>query len=418
MKILRIIIPAALFSILSASALHAQSGPATSPILVDDDNVQCPTATFSKIQPAIDAASPGETIRVCGGRYHEQLTIDKSITLAADNEVILSPTGMTANATGLTQSDQIAAGILVKNAASVVVTGFRIDGSENGINECGPRLVGVLFQNASGRAEHNAVRHFRLSSSLDGCQSGNAIEVETSDGAQSNVTILNNSVDDYQKNGITANETGSAVTISDNVVIGIGPTNGAAQNGIQVGFGASGLIANNNVSNNVWAPCVSLAQCATDATGILIFQSNGVRVDGNTIGTNQIGIFSGGDNTHISFNHVANSLVLDGVVLAGNNNRVELNEITQSADAAVDIAGNNNTVFSNELLAADIGILLEPGAMGNNHFGNQFFAILKEISNLETPAAPAMLSSNSVALKSATVPGTGVKGTQRVSPSR
>jgi len=90
----------------------------------------------------------------------------------------------------------------------------------------------------------------------------------------------------------------------------------------------------------------------------------------------------------------------------------------QSAEAAVDIAGNNNTVFSNELLAADIGILLEPGAMGNNHFGNQFFAILKEISNLETPAAPAMLSSNSVALKSATVPGTGVKGTQRVSPSR
>src|ERR1700678_2352992 len=114
MKTLKIICSAALLSILSVPAVHAQdmaSGPATAPILVDDDKVQCPTATFSTIQAAIDAASPGEHIRVCAGTYHEQLTIDKSITVAADNGVVLSPTGITANATGLTQSDQIAAAV-------------------------------------------------------------------------------------------------------------------------------------------------------------------------------------------------------------------------------------------------------------------------------------------------------------------
>jgi nitrous oxidase accessory protein NosD len=322
MKSLRMICFAAVLSTLSSPAVHAQSGSATAPLLVDDDKVECPTAAFTKIQAAIDAASPGETIRVCRGRYHEQLTIDKSITLAVDNEVILSPTGMTANATGLTQSSQIAAGVLAKNAAFVMITGFRIDGSENGINDSSPRLVGVLFQDASGQIEHNAVRHFRLSSSLEGCQSGNAIEVETSDGAQSNVTILNNSADDYQKNGITANETGSSVTINRNVVVGLGPTNGAAQNGIQIGFGASGSVSNNNVSNHVWAPCLSLTQCETDATGVLIFQSDNVQVNGNSIGTNQIGIFTNGNNTGIVSNRVSNSLVLDGVLLAGKNGRV------------------------------------------------------------------------------------------------
>ena len=195
MKNLRIIWSTPLLSVLTvlaAPAVHAQ-------LLVDDDKVQCPTATFSNIQAAIDAASPGESIRVCAGTYHEQLRIDKAITLATDNGVALSPVGMTANATGSTQSDLIAAAIVVKNTAAVLFTGFIIDGSGSGITECSPRLIGVLFQDASGQAKHNAVRHFRLNSSLDACQSRNAIEVQTRAGSESVVTILENSVDDYQK---------------------------------------------------------------------------------------------------------------------------------------------------------------------------------------------------------------------------
>jgi hypothetical protein len=385
MKIIRIICSAALLSILLVPAVHAQ---AASPLLVDDDKVQCPTAQFSTIQAAIDAASPGETIRVCKGTYHEQLTIQKSLTLAADNSVVLSPTGMTANATGLTQSDQIAAAVLVQNAAFVRISGFRIYGAENQISECSPRLIGVLFQDASGRIEHNAVRHFRLNSD-PGCQSGNAIEVETSAGGNSIVTISDNSVDDYQKNGITANETGSSVTIDGNTVVGIGPTIGAAQNGIQVGFGASGSITNNDVSKHVWSPCVSIAQCSTDATGILVFESNNIQVSSNSVGTNQIGIFTGGNNTRIASNRVSNSLVLDGVALASNNNIVELNHIAQSADAAVLIQGNNNNIVANEFLAAQIGIFIAPGSTGTNHFGNQYFATVTGVFDDSAAAAAA-----------------------------
>jgi nitrous oxidase accessory protein NosD len=417
MKTLEAICSFALLLILSAPILHAQNSAS---ILVDDDKVQCPTAAFTTIQAAIDAASQGEHIRVCAGTYHEQLTINKSLTLGADNGVVLIPMAISANATGSTQSDQIAAVVLVENAASVVISGFRIDGSESGITECSPRLVGVLFQDASGRIQHNTVRHFRLGSALDGCQSGNAIEVETSNGAASSVAILDNSVDDYQKNGITANETGSRVTIDGNTVVGIGPTSGAAQNGIQIGFGAAGVITNNVVSNNVWSPCVSLAQCSTDATGILIFESDGVQVETNTIGTNNIGIFAGGNRTEISSNHVYNSLVLDGVVSAGNTNTVESNEIVQSDEASVNVQGNNNSISSNEFLGADFAILIGPGSTGTNISGNRFFATLTEISNAPAADASAKLSVRHFAMPtSASASGTaGASGMQRVSPSR
>jgi hypothetical protein len=40
-------------------------------LLVDDDKVQCPAATFTSIQEAIKAANPGNLIRVCPGTYRD-----------------------------------------------------------------------------------------------------------------------------------------------------------------------------------------------------------------------------------------------------------------------------------------------------------------------------------------------------------
>jgi len=181
------------------------------------------------------------------------------------------------------------------------------------------------------------VRHFRLAPTFPGCQSGNGIEVETTSGGSSNVVLNSNSVDDYQKNGITANETGSNVTIRSNFVSGIGPTTGAAQNGIQIGFGATGLIESNTVANNVWSPCVSVADCTATGTGILIFGSNNIRVLQNNVGTNQVGIFTNGSNTVIYGNSIFNSLVLDGIAIASNRNKILSNEIAQSDEAGVEL---------------------------------------------------------------------------------
>ena len=52
-------------------------------LVVDDDKVQCPQATFTSINVAIAAANPGDTIRVCPGTYKENVLVNKSVHLQA-----------------------------------------------------------------------------------------------------------------------------------------------------------------------------------------------------------------------------------------------------------------------------------------------------------------------------------------------
>jgi nitrous oxidase accessory protein NosD len=344
-------------------------------LLVDDDKVQCPTATFTSIQDAINAANPGSLIRVCPGMYHEQLFVNKPLSIEGDNGAIVLPNSMVANTTG-SSGTPIAAAVLVKDAANVEIEGLIVDTANNGISECSPDLIGILYQNSSGSIEHNAVRNTKLSVSLNGCQSGDAIVVESLGGGTSKVSIDDNSVHDYQKNGITGNESGTEVTITKNVVTGLGPTTGAAQNGIQIGFGAKGGVSRNTVTDNVWAPCVSLTNCAFNATGILVFQSDDVRVEHNSVATNQVGIFANGQNDTIESNNISNSLVQVGIDLAGGDDLARRNEVTNSGQAAILIEGNNNKVQSNEITEAPIGILKLSGTVGNSHSGNSFFDTL------------------------------------------
>src|SRR6202790_5000288 len=341
-------------------------------LLVDDDKVQCPAATFTSIQAAVNAANPGSLIRVCPGTYREQLSINKSLRIEGDNGAIVLPSSMVANTTG-SSGTPIAAAILVKDAAKVEIEGLIVDTANNGITECSPDLIGILFQNSSGSIEHNAVRNTKLSVSLNGCQSGDAIVVQSLGGETSKVGIDDNSVHDYQKNGITGNESGTEVTITNNVVTGLGPTTGAAQNGIQIGFGAKGGVLRNSVTDNVWSPCVSLTNCASNATGILVFQSDDVRVEHNSVATNQVGIFANGRNAKIESNNISNSFVLMGIDVAGDDNLASRNEVTNSGQAAILIEGNDDAVQSNDITEAPIGILKFSGTVGNTHSGNSFF---------------------------------------------
>lgn len=146
------------------------------------------------------------------------------------------------------------------------------------------RLRGILFDGAGGSITDVHVHGVRQGPS--GCQEGNAIEIRNVDAegnpasAQVAVTVSGATVADYQKNGITANGN-VAATIVGNTVTGDGPVTYIAQNGIQIGFGATALVRQNVVTGNAYTPA-SFVAC-----GLLFFEAAGVRQQANTLAANE-----------------------------------------------------------------------------------------------------------------------------------
>ena len=347
--------------------------------LVVGQKPSCEGVQFSKIQDAVNAASPGDTVQVCPGVYAEQVTVSKPLQLIGNNGAILQPSGAAANTTGLASGQSIASILLIENTTGVTVRNLTVDGSEADINACSPDLIGVFFRNASGQLSRIAVRNVKLSSNFNSCQSGSAILVQSSGGQTSVVDIDYNSIHDYQKNGITANETGTQVTMEGNVVTGLGPTMGAAQNGIQIGFGATGTIRHNTVANHIWSPCVSLDSCDATANNILVFQSDSVQINNNVAGVAQTGVAIVGNNAKVFDNQIYDSQIFDAVELIGNGNTAERNTISHSDQAAVFVEGNSNVIRDNVINEAAFGILKVAGSTGNFIPPNTYYNTLVKL---------------------------------------
>jgi hypothetical protein len=378
-----IVLRSGLFGFLLILTAHASLGAPSSKLVVSN-TAACPHAQYTKIQDAINAASAGDEIVICDGIYAEQLSINKSLDIDADSGAFLVPASIQQNATSLATGNAIAAAVLVSGATNVSISGLTVDGINNGITECAPRLIGVYFQNSSGSLRHAAIRNFTLGAALNACQSGTGVFVESGGGQTSDVEISDCSIHDYQKNGITANESGTTAKIHNNVVTGIGPTPGAAQNGIQIGFSAGGAIRENVVANNVWSPCTAVASCVAVATDILVTHSDNVRVTDNTAGISQVGIFVDGNNAEVRNNKVFAASVFENIRLQGNGNRAAENTVFNGGDADIYVQGNNNSVVRNSISEAPIGILEAMGSAGNQFAGNSFFNVSVTIQD---PAA-------------------------------
>ena len=120
--------------------------------------------------------------------------------------------------------------------------------------------MGIYYQNSSGTITANAVRNVIMAPSLRGCGVGLAINVESNSGTPA-VTVSDNSVRNYDKDGIAASGPGTgggpAVIVTRNTVIGIGATTAIAQNGIQIAYGATGSVTFNDIADDLYInpPC-------------------------------------------------------------------------------------------------------------------------------------------------------------------
>lgn len=126
---------------------------------------------------------------------------------------------------------------------------------------------------------------------LNGVQHGYGIYFTEDNSAKG--SISHNLVWNYQKNGIVVRGVHSSAAISYNTVIGQGPVNYIAQNGIEVGEGARSTISSNIVTGNSY----SGTNNAT-ASGILIYGGSCygvaltrfIKVTSNTLIGNDIGV--------------------------------------------------------------------------------------------------------------------------------
>lgn len=248
-------------------------------------------APYPTIQSAVNASAPGDTISIAPGSYSEQVVVTTSnltITGSGSSSTIIQPVSVVANSTSLITGNPIAAIVLVDGASGVTIEHLAVDGGFAGsLLGCSPAFMGIFYRAASGLVSDTQVENIFTPFTPD-CQGSIGIFVQSGNGGpnqNSNVSIDANTVDNYGKNGITANGPGTFVTITGNTVIGrgaLGPGD-AAQNGVQLGIGAHGKVADNNIAGNYYTPS-DFVGC-----GILAFKAGGA------IGQTRSNIFSGNE---------------------------------------------------------------------------------------------------------------------------
>lgn len=408
MRVKRNALPVVLLVFLTAASINAFAVTNTTVGL-------CPGPGFhyTTIGAALLHTSVGGIVDVCPGTYPEQVVITQAVKLrgvvvsGTDAAVIVPPSGgLVANTTDVDSGNPIAAQVLVQNASSVSIANLTVDGTGNGIAACSPDLQGILFQNASGTIDHVAVRNQTPAPADGGCQIGEGIYVQTAAGFSSALTVENSSVHNYNKNGITGNDPNTTLIATGNYVQGAGvvPVGGAAQNGIQLGFGATGRINGNTVIDNIYGDPTIAA-----SADILLYdtaENTGITVDSNTVGNSQLAIAlytdfaygSGnseyGDGVYVIGNRILGTSVYDAIDLCTNGNIVTGNTIFNSAESGIHLdascgtyyngpaTGNNNTVTGNMITeSACAGILADPGTSSNNTTSDTYFTVPFEITS-------------------------------------
>ncbi len=244
-----------------------------------------PTATT--ITAGLSMVSPGGTVYVCPGTYAEQVKITGAVNLIGlfKNGVpptIASPSGgVMNNEIDVYDGYPVAAQVLVTNGGNANISGFTIDGSNNGTG-CATNLTGVYFKNSFGSLSNSQIVNEVLSSANSGCQSGIGVWVEN--GNTGYTTIVNTqvsvhcvSISNFQKGGIIGQGPGANVVLDSNTITGIGPTATIAQNGIQISESAAAVLTNNQIYS------IDYNAGGTESTGVLVYASKGVSILGNTI---------------------------------------------------------------------------------------------------------------------------------------
>jgi parallel beta-helix repeat protein len=297
----------------AGATLAVGAGPAFAATLYvhQPTDTHCAASSpYTTIQSAVNAANSGDAIEVCPGTYTEQVTIPAGKNNLRLDALVPLQAKIQAPATFAAGPAQ--AIVDVNGAQNTTISQFTITGPFAG--SCGNNDQGVRVD-SGGSANITGNRITQISDSpLDGCQQGVAIEIgednPPTDDTTGSATITQNVIDNYQKNGITVDGSGSAGWIVGNVIKGVGPTAIIAQNGIQISDGANASVVGNQVSGDVYTPQTY------GSTGMLLYQPGNATISLNNVTGTDTGIYAYqvGGHTTVSDNQVSGS-TYDGITL-------------------------------------------------------------------------------------------------------
>jgi hypothetical protein len=313
---------------------------------------------FTSIQAAVDAANSGDQIIIRAGKYVEQVTISgKDLTLVGrSGAVIQAPAEMEDTLSPIFGFP--GRPILLVTDAEVIVRDLTINGANSAENN--PFLQGILFLNAGGVIRGNVVKdvgfgepRLPLDENGEPVYQGDAIVVINFMVTPRTVTITENRVVNFNNNGILVdaeadlNDPAAAnltVHVTNNTIIGSGPTEAIDQWGIFIGgfgfadpqFSITGTIKGNHLRD-----LVTVGSFPLPSIGIVMFNPYNLEVRNNTIENVNVGLAA---NQVVGAQIAHNQIVGPGADVFGS--------------AGLLISGTDSNVFENRFRKLDTGILL------------------------------------------------------------
>jgi parallel beta-helix repeat protein len=337
-------------------------------LFVDDDMAQNHHAGFTSIQAAVDAAQPGDTIRVSPGTYNESVTVDKKLTiLGAQSEV---------NEGGKPNPHAN------EHARNHEHDNHNNNHDNNHSNNSGPSIVEIPAGGAAGfnlTANDIVIRGFTIEDmNADG---NNAVGINTSRQTSGDV-IANNIIQDTVF-GIYLNTNGAHKTIVQNNLIQNNNNPGSASgNGIYSDQGASNVvIAHNMFTGNtnasiifVGGPDAATSQSNITVTGnaivndasMIFVNTTDLHITNNlSTGSNGSAIFFGGGVTNAE---IRNNVLANGA-FTGINLRTNTFGNAPAPNSDIQIVGNSISGFGDDGIRLSAGannILVSKNKLSNN----------------------------------------------------
>ncbi len=189
---------------------------------------------------------------------------------------------------------------------------------------------------------------------FNGSQHGNAIYFAF--GSIARGDIKRNIIWGYQKGGIVVNGTGGHVDIQQNYVVGLGPVNFIAQNGIQVAYGADASVRQNFVSGNSYTGANFASSGGILVVGGACFGAGfglvkNLEIEQNVAVNNDVGIWlfqadagCASPPSTATNNSISNNTVINNAI-----NNTTGNGATQGYQAGISDTGNGDAIRKNDV---------------------------------------------------------------------